>query len=234
MPVLVAACPRCGSSKITFDVTSALPTNIMFGWQTWYEVFAVCRLCERATIFEVAEREANDHYDLERDGGLLKVKAALNKYLEVKSFVGLKDMSRVSPPEHLPKNIEAVFKEGATCLAVGCWNAAGTMFRLCVDMATKPLLPETDADGLNSKIRRDLGLRLPWLFANGHLPLNLKDLATCIKNDGNDGAHEGTLSKADANDMLEFTTLLLERLFTEKKRLELAEARRTERRIKKK
>jgi hypothetical protein len=60
----------------------------------------------------------------------------------------------------------------------------------------------------------------------------LRELASCVREDGNDGAHAGTLSKEDAEDLLDFTCALLERLITEPKRLELAEARRNERRKK--
>jgi hypothetical protein len=55
----------------------------------------------------------------------------------------------------------------------------------------------------NSKQRRDLGLRLPWLFDNGLLPADLRELAHCIKEEGNDGAHAGTLAKEDAEDLLD-------------------------------
>ena len=100
-------------------------------------------------------------------------------------------------PEHLPEDIEAAFKEGATCLSVGCYNAAGTMFRLCVDFATKSKLPDQDDNGLNRSTRRSLGLRLAWLFDNGHLPIALRDLSAAVKEDGNDGAHAGTLSREE-------------------------------------
>jgi hypothetical protein len=71
---------------------------------------------------------------------------------------------------------------------------------------------------------------LAWLFDNGLLPAALRELARCVREDGNDGAHAGTLSKADAEDLLDFTRAILERLITEQKRLEIAEARREERR----
>ena len=103
------------------------------------------------------------------------------------------------------------------------------MFRLCIDLATRPPLPDpTDADKPqpNKKQRRDLGLRLAWLFDNGRLPLELRELAKCIREDANDGAHVGNLTKADAEDVLDFTSVLLERLITEPKRLGLAEERR--------
>jgi Domain of unknown function (DUF4145) len=106
------------------------------------------------------------------------------------------------------------------------------MCRLCVDLATRPLLPAPEDSTLqpNSKTRRDLGLRLAWLFHNGLLPTSLQELAKCIREDANDGAHVGNLIKADAEDLLDFTTTLLERIYTEPKRLELAESRRMARR----
>ena len=104
------------------------------------------------------------------------------------------------------------------------------MFRLCVDLATKSMLPTEEAPGLNTKTRRDLGLRLPWLFANGLLPEALKDLSSCIKEDGNDGAHAGNLTEDDASDLLDFSVSLLERIYTEPERLRLAKERRDARR----
>jgi hypothetical protein len=160
----------------------------------------------------------------------LKVTMALNEYFNVRGYISLKDQATISPPEHLPDPIESAFKEGATCLAVRCYNAAGTMFRMCLDLATRPMLPQEDVPGLNKRIRRDLGLRLPWLFDNGRLPSDLRDLSTCVREDGNDGAHQGTLTEEDAEDLLDFTIAMLERLFTEPRRLEIAQERREKRR----
>jgi hypothetical protein len=107
------------------------------------------------------------------------------------------------------------------------------MFRLCLDLATRPLLPSSDSEielKPNARQRRDLGLRLPWLFEAKLLPDALKDLATCIREDGNDGAHSGTLGQEDVEDILDFTRVLLERMFTEPKKLDIARARRDTRR----
>jgi hypothetical protein len=229
MAELVANCPRCGSRHITFDVTAAKPYRIEYGWQHWYESFGICRHCGRTTIFVLSE-SVDGNYEHVHKVGLLKVEGALNKYVEIKGHISLKDTASATPPEFLPKEIDSVFREGATCLAVGCYNAAGTMFRLCVDLATKSMLPAEDMPGLNAKVRRDLGLRIPWLFQNGMLPETLKDLSTCIKEDGNDGAHAGTLSEADAADLLDFSSALLERIYTEPERLRLAKQRREARR----
>jgi hypothetical protein len=230
MAELVANCPRCASRHITFDITAAKIFRVEYGWQQWYEAFGICRHCGRTTIFVLSE-SVNSDYKYVHKIGLLKIEKSLNNYVEIKGHVSLKDTASVSPPEFVPKEIEAIFQEGATSLAVGCYNAAGTMFRLCVDLATKAMLPEEETQGLNAKIRRDLGLRLPWLFETGRLPESLKELSSCTREDGNDGAHRGSLTEADANDLLDFTSALLERLYTEPERLRLAKARRDARRV---
>jgi hypothetical protein len=190
----------------------------IYSGERWYEAFGICRHCSRSTIFNLRGVEPAEGQ-------------ALNKFLKVHSFISIKDQATVAPPEHVPTNIANVFREGATCMAVECWNAAGTMFRLCVDLTTRPMLPAEDvAGGPNKRTRRDLGLRLPWLFENGKLPADLHDLSTAIKDDGNDGAHQGTLTKVEAEDLLDFTVALLQRVFTEPKQLELARERREQRR----
>ena len=150
--------------------------------------------------------------------------------MNIEGFISLKHAAASEPPEFLPKPISEAYREGATCITVECFNAAATMFRLCLDLATRPLLPEKDENELNPKIRRDLGLRLPWLFKNKLLPADLQELSSCVKEDGNDGAHAGTLKKEDAEDLLEFTHAFLDRLYSEPERLRLAKERRTLRR----
>jgi hypothetical protein len=229
MAELVADCSRCGSRRITFDLTQENLIGTKYNWQQWYEAFCICRNCRKSTIFLLAQ-DVDADKDVVHKNGLVKVNGSVNRYMRVEGTISKKDDVSTQPPQHLPGPIEAAFREGATCLAVGCNNAAATMFRLCVDLATKALLPEGEADGLNAKVRRDLGLRLPWLFASGRLPEALHDLSSCIKEDGNDGAHAGTLSKADAEDLLDFATALLERLYTEPEVLRLAKSRREARR----
>jgi hypothetical protein len=229
MAELVADCSRCGSKRITFELTQENLLGMKYGWQQWFEAFCVCRHCRKASIFVLAQAVDPDKSIVHRNG-LVKLTGAVNQFIKIEGTVSKKDDAAVEPPEYLPQAIELAFKEGAMCLAVSCFNAAGTMFRLCVDLATRSLLPDGESVGLSPKVRRDLGLRLPWLFANNLLPAALHDLSTCIKDDGNDGAHAGTLGKGDAEDLLDFTTALLERLYTEPTALKLAKERREARR----
>ncbi len=229
MSKLVADCPRCGAQRMTFDLLNTLRTHTEYSWQNWYEVFCVCQHCFRSTIFVVSDEAPSDALK-KLSGRLQDADHAVNMFVKVEGVISLKDRASVPVPEHVAPAIAAAFDEGARCRAVKCPNAAGAMFRLCIDLSTRALLPADDAEGLNAKTRRDLGLRLPWLFRTNRLPIELEELSRCIREDGNDGAHAGTLTAEDADDLLDFTTALLERLYTVPKRLELAKERREKRR----
>lgn len=230
MAEMVANCPRCGAAKTTFDICGSNPRGTRNAdWCRIYEAFCVCRNCNRATLFILRTTDYDASHTFQ-EKGLAAVKGSINPYVSNDGYISLKDTSEIATPEHLPPEIEAAFREGATCHAVKCFNAAGTMFRLCVDFGTQELLPpDGEVGGPNSRQRRDLGLRLQWLFDNGKLPAELHDLAQCVKEDGNDGAHRGTLSESDVDDLLDFTAHLLERRYTLPKRIADAAARRAER-----
>ena len=229
MSELVANCPRCGAEKITFDLTQQNYMYTRWDWQYWFEAFCICRNCRRATIFILSQKQI-EFTDFIKNKSLLELGVAVNRHMDIEGYISLKDIVTVQPPEHIPKDIEAAFKEGAACSSIECYNAAGTMFRLCIDLATQPLLPAENRDGLNGRIRRNLGLRLPWLFDHDLLPNDLRALSTCVKEGGDDGAHVGNLTENDAEDLLDFTIAILERLYTEPERLRLAKARRDSRR----
>ena len=148
-----------------------------YGWQSFYEIFSICRRCSRPTIFLVSLDKIDLQEEFDKPDALVNYEAALNPCFRIERYISLRDDVPLSPPEHLPENIADAFKEGAACLSIACYNAAATMFRLCLDIATRPFLPDPDVADKprpNAKQRRDLGLRLPWLFDNGLLPIELK------------------------------------------------------------
>lgn len=230
MSELVHDCPRCGAKLITFDVINAANAKNLNSLLVQAEVFCNCRRCKQAVIFVCRSKfpiAISNFYSLiDADGS-----SAINGALDVDGFVSIREMTGgISVPEHVPQDIAKIFEEGAICASVGCFNAAGTMFRLCVDKATEKLLPDDSEHGLNAKIRRSLGLRLEWLFENRRLDPGIQELSHCIKEDGNDGAHQGTLYKVDVEDIQDFTVILLDKMFTQPERLRLASIRRNERR----
>jgi hypothetical protein len=226
----VTNCPRCGACQITFDVIAANYVDIEYHWKKFHECFCVCRHCGRSTTFVLSLLKPDQQSGLDDPA---RIHGAINEYFQVERYISIRDMAVINPPAFLPKEIHEAFKEGATCMAVKCFNAAATMFRLCIDHATRSLLPTDDVNGLNAKIRNTLYHRLVWLFANNVLSPALAELSHCIREDGNDGAHAGTLSQKDAEDICDFTFALLERLYTEPEKLQLAQERRELRRTKK-
>ncbi|CAI1571995.1 DUF4145 domain-containing protein [Serratia proteamaculans] len=229
MSQLVHDCPRCGSAHITFNVKGELLLGYSFGWQENFEVFCECLHCHKGTIFHIAKTESRFEG---KECYPEKIFGVINDFYRVSGHVTSKDFDADEPPEHLPDNIEKAYVEGAKCMTIGCYNAAATMFRLCLDFATKSLIPDNENGGPAAKIKRSLGLRMDWLFDNGILPNAFRELADCIKDDGNDGAHEGILDEASAIDLQEFTEALLERLYTEPTRIQLAKERRAQRHAK--
>lgn len=169
MSVLIADCPRCGSKSITFDVCAQVFRFQESQWKNWYEVFSVCRSCHTQTIFMISLRDYSHAQLSKPNASLVEYKNSLNEYFEIDRYISLRDHAQHQPPEFLDDNLSDAFKEGAACFSIACYNAAATMFRLCVDLVTRPLLPDpsdTTVNQSNEKTRRDLGLRLPWMFDN--------------------------------------------------------------------
>jgi len=231
MAFLVADCPRCGTKKIQFSVIGACKVaerrNSINGINDghFYEVQGACHECRRSTLFRVKQSLNKNTFD---NTDWRMAPFGIKDYATIMGPITPADIAIESPPEFLPAHIEEAYNEGSKCLAIGCFNASATMYRLCLDFATKDMLPP-EGEGPNSRIRRSLGLRIEWLLDNGRLPEALRDLAECVKDDGNDGAHEGILDERSALDLREFSYLLLERIFTEIARIAEAKRRREER-----
>ncbi|WP_146037262.1 DUF4145 domain-containing protein [Novosphingobium guangzhouense] len=230
MPTLTHDCPRCSTKKITFDVIGRNFIGTDNDWQDKYEVPAVCRHCKSATVFVIF---LINHFSRSKykENTAWVSSANLNDHFFIMDYVSVKDNSTICAPDHVPDDVAVIFREGATCLSLACYNAAGAMFRLVLDMTTKSLLPSTDQEGGPNRAQRTrLYDRLAWLFETGRLPAPLREIADCVREDGNDAAHDGSLAKIDAEDLLDFSRVLLERVYTEPQRLIEARARREDRR----
>lgn len=230
MPELVADCPRCGAIAHTFIVHSIIPTHKQYDWQNHYEAFCLCKHCLRNTIFQVSQKRYEDKNIFAVPSNISSYELSLNHILDVEGFISLRNMATQPAPEYTPTEIEKVYKEGAESVVGNCPNAAVAMFRLCIDLATKSFLPSTDTENIPKNVRDKLKTRLAWLFETERLPKGLEDLSDCIREDGNDGAHDGTITSEEAEDIMEFCSLLLQRLYTEPAKLEIATKRRLARR----
>ncbi|MEQ4450935.1 hypothetical protein ABNT06_05795 [Kosakonia sacchari] len=145
MAIYVDNCPRCASQNITFDVHGA---NHFGNYKEFpkpevpaYEFFCVCRECHKTTIF--LGISIDKHQELHRISWGVAM-FGLKDVAKILRPISPADLSVGEPPDFLPQEINDAYEEGAKCLAIGCNNAAGTMFRLCLDYATKGLVPDGD------------------------------------------------------------------------------------------
>lgn len=237
MATIIHDCPRCGAAHTTFDIRANnflerghIPRGTE--WKTKMELYSICRGCNQGTILiaEICSYDCSRIDSLKWTDRLRDDRSSMSKCLRVSGYISLKDRSREDPPEHIPDTVKAAYIEADACLSTDCWNASAAMFRTCIDLATKSLLPEGNDDGLNHQKRNRLHDRLEWLFSTNRLSSSLKPLAACVKDIGNDGVHDCSLEAADAADLRDFTRVLLERVFTEPARVHLAMQRREERR----
>ena len=233
MSVLVSDCPRCGTSKITLDVLGEsrlseklFPSHVPYK-SVVYEIFCRCRECSESTIFVVAAPPPQRGMDWASPSTNQNVTGPYR----VEKFVNISDLNSLDAPEHLPKEVHQAFVEASRSCAIGCWNAAGCMFRASIDLATRSILKGVSVP--DEREVRQLGRRLKWMFSNNHLPSDLKELSVCIKEDGDDAAHSVSLTQAEAFDLQDFSYVLLKRIFTDPEKTKAAIKRRDKRRAKK-
>ena len=222
MPTLVANCPRCNANDHTFDILSAIDFILDYNFYR-LEAFSVCRNCNKSVVFLLRPYDGTNH----SLSALMGNTGNINRYFEIIDYINLTHTITILTPEHLPEEVNKVFIEATKCHSIGCWNAAGAMFRATIDVATKELLHTNEKP---TKTKETLAKRLEYLFDKNLIPSGLKDLSTCIRKDGNDAVHDVSLTKIDADDLLDFTTELLASLYTQPKKIQLAEERRNRRR----
>ena len=225
MAELVTDCPRCNAKEHTFvvpSINSIGAHRTHYGMIEFYEAFCVCKRCGQSTVFQINERLnvlSNEKQYLGNNSNLMRYDKALNNIIEIRHYVNTRNMASRPAPEDTPEGIKDVFREGAESVTGNCPNAAVAMFRLCLDLATKPLHAE-----------KNLKRRLDRLFESNKLPEDLKELSHCIREDGNAGVHDGIITLNDANDIMDFCDILLTKLYTEPAKIKAAQKRQEERR----
>ncbi len=229
MPHIIADCPNCGDTKREFEVSSTNCCNLhkhyksikefetnnpSLEWGNKYELFTACKKCHYKIIFIIAEPFSHETCEYIKRSPPMEVEGLLNGIFEIEGIVRVCDNVACPAPDFIPQDIKAVFEESVKCLSMRCWNGAGAMFRTCLDIATKKMLPPKGTTGIKSSEKNYLAARIGWLFNNGKLPKDLKELAECIKDDGNVSVHVAGLTKEDAMETLRFTVMILEYVYT--------------------
>ena len=239
---VVMDCPRCGVLNTTMEVSGYTPTKRTGIW----EFLGLCRSCLNASCVQ-GELVPLQQWVIDADKFNSSTKDAYayiigkaKDYLKterVNLLTIFKNMEfhpvlkNIHPsPEHLPSQIQELFEEASKCLSIGCYNAAGAMFRLCLDITTKDIINKNLDKSPTAENKKTIHKRLEWIFDQGILPRSLEELSRCIKDDGNDAAHDGNIGQDEAEDLLDFTEILLERIYTEPENIRIAQERRQQRR----
>lgn len=227
MTFYVGRCNHCSTDKIKFNTLS-------YCHDSKYDLVYFFLICENCITPTVLSMKPND-YEI-RDL-IEKKKFPLDQTINISEFFynerieNTPSNSLVKCPEHVPDNLKSIFDEAALCYSHNCYIACASMFRLCLDVTTKDLLNEwietnqKSTDQPNAKQKDKLFNRIDFLIEQRVIPTDLKEYVHHIRLDGNDAAHDGSTEKNEAEDLLDFSELFLERIYTRKKQLEIAQAR---------
>ena len=217
MATATADCPRCGTKKTGFSINGV---NQIDNYDA--ELVCKCNHCKLLTVFRIAVWSMQKFAEAYKNDGHLNDK--INSFTPIRIPIS----TVVSSPDHIPEKIKSVFDEGALCFANDCYNAAGAMFRASIEQALKGSFSEE----LNKSPQKLFTLfsKVEYLNQCGLLSETLVELADCIREDGNDAVHECNVDANTAEDMQEFSVLILSKLYTEPAKLQLAKERREQRR----
>jgi hypothetical protein len=226
-PMFAGDCPRCGQSRTTFDILAATYVRDSDG-QSGFESFLRCRSCYRPSIGLLRETGGTQDSPLDLNGQYA------NSVYSLEEWVFEIPNRRACPP-HVPDDVKRIFDEAAICTAIGTWDAGGTMFRKVLDVATRSITRTPDAleepRPASWKVYKDLRLRLDWLFDNQLLSPALKELSSCIHEDGNDAAHDVQgIDKPEAEDLADFCEQILQVLYSVPGQIDENRRRRNKRR----
>jgi hypothetical protein len=117
----------------------------------------------------------------------------------------------------VPNPAAAFYKQGATALANDLFDAAGAMFRKCLESVTRceqliARIPEAERASYKEKW---LKARIKHLKDLHIIPPALFELVDVIKDEGDEAVHEDELyDKASAESLRKFTQTFLEHTFT--------------------
>lgn len=201
---------------MTADVPISVGLGDSGGVQLW-EIFAVCRKCGKGSVLKVRPSPSFAG-TLATMGSFAPhtLNGNLDPYVSIIGGLDSSDFAPLGVPEHMPPIVHNAYLEAVTNIRIGCPNAAAAMFRLAMDLATKEKVEAIPAEDPqpNSEEKRVLAKRVEWLFEQKLLPSVLKPLAKALRENANDGAHDGTLTMHDANDLYDFSEALMYEIYT--------------------
>jgi len=147
-------------------------------------------------------------------------------YEEIYSF----PLSAVEPtPPDTPEPAATFYHQAVAALAYGLYDAAGSMFRKCLESVTRSdsLVAHIPPDQHEQFRKSRLKARITKLKEVHAIPPALADLVDVIKEEGNGAVHDDVLyDKESAISLRNFTRTFLEQTFTIPKQISRVKGKR--------
>lgn len=201
MAFFVRDCVRCGVKSVQHMLVGQGHIK-HFDW----EVAGACANCKQVSVYALHLNStgiAPSSYseNLENDGTRL-----------AKTPVRIATVpAHVS--EHVPARIAGLFREANECRQMTWYEAAGSMYRKTLDVATKHIFTH-DPRLSDKKPANALRSRIKAMGEMGILEHDIVELADIVALDGNDAVHdEDPYTKEEAEALEDLTFDLLDRLF---------------------
>lgn len=199
--VLEATCPHCHLENAAFDLLAEKPHSPTTPAPPKFTVVFSCRRCfgavgltvtMTARTSTIVQGQGDFHVHASRFGRVGAIYPCAPEATE---------------PEHISESVSRCYKQAIDNRNRANVDAAGVMFRKCLDLATKEL--DVELAG------KALAQRIDVLHREGKLTDALKDWAHSVRLDGNDAAHEpDELSKPELAQLAAFTEVFLQYAFT--------------------
>lgn len=191
MGMFRVTCPHCATVSVAADVV----------WQRGKNgrkiVLMVCGACGLPITADVRQWDGANIDMIQTVGDLGASRCSIQQSWPA--------ATASAAPAHTPVAVARRFVEGEEAYRRGSWNAAVSMYRSALDIATKGL------DGVPKKKFYD---RLIWLHENHRITPDMKDWADHVRIEGNEALHDpDDFTEEDARPLRLFTEMFLRYLF---------------------
>ncbi|HWD14316.1 MAG TPA: DUF4145 domain-containing protein [Pseudochrobactrum sp.] len=214
MAFFVRDCVRCGVRKIQHHVIGQTYIREYF-----WEVVGACTDCKTASVYKFQLRLPGTKPATFTDGNIETPSTTLSSQSVRVATIAM-ELS-----EHIPERIAGLLREANECRQMTWYEAAGSMYRKTLDVATKYIYSH-DPRLVEKRPADALRVRIKSLGEMKILEDDIVELADIVALDGNDATHDvDPYTREEAEALEDLTLDLLERLFVRPARIAAVKAK---------
>ncbi|WP_307152968.1 DUF4145 domain-containing protein [Rhodopseudomonas julia] len=221
MPLIVKIdCPHCHTKSSGFEVHGGFrrsrdvhrtPNGVpQYLYDDWFLLSCGrCLKCITAQYTFLDSKELSLENTLKRHGSLESLGYRYEAHFPTEIHL--------EEPEHLPEKVALPFRQAVSNISAQNWDAAGTMARKALDVATRDIARTRIEDETKSKdtVKAWLKKRIQTLREEGLLTRDLSDLASILKDGGDEAAHDDEPYNAeDARKLIAYAQAFLTYAYT--------------------